>query len=197
MPMERQKKRNRGLKLILILAGIGVVLILMSISMARTSTTQYCMSCHEMKRYKTELEKSSHAVDKDKQPIACRQCHIPAEVGPKYVAVKVYLGMKDMITHYFGDPENLDRREMQQIARRFIPDENCRKCHQDLFKTTEGKDISEIGKLCHEAYLGTNGTTCRSCTGCHFNLAHLPRFDRRYFFNAEFAQRLPLEQENK
>jgi hypothetical protein len=57
--------------------------------------------------------------------------------------------------------------------------------------------ISEIGRLCHEAYQGKNGDTKRGCAGCHFNMAHLPKFDRRYFFNAEFAKRLPLKKEQK
>ncbi len=185
------------MKYIIILVGIVVFAALISISMVKTSTTEYCISCHEMKNYKTELEKSPHAVDKDKNPIECRQCHIPVDIGPKFVLVKTVVGLKDLITHHFGDPENLDRRRMQEIARRFIPDENCRKCHQDLFKNTKDKKISQIGKLCHEAYLGQNGTTKRGCAGCHFNMAHLPDFDRRYLFNAEFAKNLPLKQENK
>ncbi|OEU62812.1 MAG: hypothetical protein BBJ57_05890 [Desulfobacterales bacterium PC51MH44] len=191
------KSRKFPLKYILILLGIAVIIILMSISMARTSTTEYCVSCHEMERYKDELEKSSHAVDKDKNPIQCRQCHIPKNIGPKYLTVKTVLGLKDLIVHNFGNPEDLDRREMQKIGRRFIPDENCLACHQDLTKDVKDKELSEIGKLCHEAYQGKNGTTKRGCAGCHFNMAHLPQFDRRFFFNAEFAKRLPLQEEQK
>ena len=185
------------MKYLLIPLVIAVIIIFMSISMARTSTTEYCTSCHEMQKYKDELEKSSHAVDKDKNPIQCYQCHIPQGIGPKYLSVKIFLGMKDLFIHNFGDPENLDRRKMQEIGRRFIPDENCLVCHQDLNKDVKDKKISEVGRLCHEAYEGQNGTTKRGCAGCHFNMAHLPSFDRRFFFNAEFAKRLPLKEEQK
>ncbi|MDM8522425.1 NapC/NirT family cytochrome c [Desulfococcaceae bacterium HSG8] len=173
---------------------IGLLcLILVSKSFQSTSSTEFCMSCHEMKNYKNELEKSSHALDKDKKPIQCRQCHIPDSLGHKYLTVKAFLGTKDLIVHYMGNPDELDRRDMQKFARRFIPDENCLGCHQDLYKDAKEKKISEIGRLAHDAYLGKNGNTKRNCAGCHFNMAHLPEFDRRFPFNAEFAKRLPLK----
>ncbi len=168
-------------------------LILVSKSFQSTSSTEFCMSCHEMKNYKDELEKSSHAVDKDKKPIQCKHCHIPDELTHKYLATKLLFGIKDMAVHYLGDPENLDRRQMQNFARRFIPDENCLGCHQDLYKDAKDKKISEIGRLAHDAYSGKNGNTKRNCAGCHFNMAHLPEFDRRFAFNAEFAKKLPLK----
>jgi len=183
--------------LILVLIGIVGFTALMSISMARTSTTDFCMSCHEIRTHKDELAKSSHAVDKDKNPIECHQCHIPNSIGPRYLTVKIFIGAKDWLVHNFGDPENLDRRRLQVVARRFLPDENCRTCHEDLTKNTKGEKISEFGQLSHDAYLGKNGQTSRGCAGCHYNLAHLPDFDRRYFFNAEFAKRLPLKEEQK
>lgn len=190
--MAERRSRKILLSSAFILVGLAGV-IFVPVSMSRTSTAEYCMSCHEMKGHSDELKKSSHAVDKDKKPIECAQCHIPNSIGFKYVATKTLLGMKDLIVHYLGNPNRLNRRSMQNMARRFVPDENCLACHQDLSKNTKDQKISEIGKLCHDAYLGVNGTTKRNCAGCHFNMAHLPEFDRRYYFNAEFAKRLPLE----
>ncbi len=184
------KKKTKTLVIIMLVVVVGIVV--MSTQMARTSTTDYCMSCHEMKSRLDELKKSSHAVDKNKQPIQCAQCHIPLSVGPRYLVVKTVVGLNDLFVHYFGDPENLDRRALQVSARRFVMDENCLACHSDLYKDAKGeKPISAIGRLCHDAYLGKNGNTSRGCAGCHFNLAHLPDFDRRYFFNAEFVKRYP------
>ncbi|MEH0019453.1 MAG: NapC/NirT family cytochrome c [Desulfobacter sp.] len=187
-----------GKALVILLVTIAVVFAAIALTMANTSSTEFCMSCHEMKVYKQELEKSSHAVDKDKQEIACKDCHIPNTVSGKYVIVKTMLGVGDFMAHHFGDPDNLDRRKLQKIARRFVLDDNCLACHQDLFKDAKGGDsLSEIGRLCHEAYLGKNGQTRRGCAGCHFNMAHLPEFDRRYHFNAEFAKKLPLNKESQ
>jgi nitrate/TMAO reductase-like tetraheme cytochrome c subunit len=176
-------------------AVVAVAVLLVSIPMARTSTMTFCTSCHEMQIYKTELEKSSHALDKDKKPIECRQCHIPNDVGLRFLTVKTVLGVKDLLVHNFGDPDHLDRRKMQPVARRFVVDENCRDCHQDLTKTVKNEKISEFGRLSHEAYLGKNGTTKNGCAGCHFNMAHLPEFDRRFPFNQKFAEKLPLTKE--
>lgn len=178
----------------LILIVLGIFL---SVSMTKTSTTSYCLSCHEMKTHKEELEKSSHAFDKEKNPIECSQCHLPPGMGPRYVAVKIYAGMKDLWVHHLGDSANLDRRHLQGAARRFLMDDNCRACHQDLEKNVKGEPLSEIGKLCHEAYLGKNGQTQSSCAGCHQNMAHLPEFDRRYSVNAGFAAKFSLAKEKK
>jgi len=99
--------------------------------------------------------------------------------------------------HYLGDTSKLNRRNMQELAGRFVVDENCLACHGDLDKDVKGQPLSEIGKLCHDAYLGKNGTTAHGCAGCHANLAHLPEFDRRYEVNAKFAANLAQEKENK
>jgi nitrate/TMAO reductase-like tetraheme cytochrome c subunit len=194
-----EKKTKRSLKALFIFTPLIVVVLvaLLSVSMAKTSTTNYCLSCHEMKSYKEELEKSSHAFDKDKNPIECSQCHLPSGVGPRYVAVKIYSGTKDLWAHHVGDPTRLDRRHLQSVARRFLMDDNCLACHQDLYKNVKNEPISEIGKLCHDAYLGKNGETESRCAGCHQNLAHLPEFDRRYLINAKFAAKFSLEKEKK
>lgn len=159
-----------------------------------TSTNDFCTTCHVMKRHQTELQFSPHAVDKDKNPIQCVQCHLPNSIGPKYVAVKTYLGVKDVVVNTFGDDE-FYRAELQVSARKFIDDESCRACHEDLMKTTKDKPISKEGKLAHEAYLGINGCTNRGCADCHHNAAHLPDFDRRYLVNADFAAKLPSQKE--
>ncbi len=143
------------------------------------------------------MKLSSLAVDKDKKALECTQCHIPRTKGPRFVAVKSIQGLSDLVAHYFGHPENLDRRELQAQAQRFMSDDNCLACHQDLYKDTKDKPISEVGRLCHDAYLGKNGTTRHGCVGCHSNLAHLPEFDRRYEVNAKFAAKLAQEKENK
>ena len=181
---------------LLVIGGVVVLFIAAtSFTMSVTSSTDYCMSCHEMVTYQVELDASPHAVDADNNPMECHQCHIPNSIGAKYVAVKVISGVKDQVVHTFGDPSNLDRRNLQDLARRFIQDDNCKSCHQDLFQSSTEEQISEIGRLAHEAYLGINGSTRKNCSGCHFNIAHLPDFDRRFPFNNKFSQNLPLSEE--
>jgi len=164
---------------------------------ADTSSTQYCVSCHEMKRYQLELQASSHFKDAEKKEISCSQCHIPPS-GVRWASIKLVFGIKDIYAHYFGEPNDLDRLKLQQFTRRFIPDENCLACHKDLTKNVKNEPISETGRQAHEAYLGKNGDSRSNCSGCHQNMAHLPTFDGRYAVNAKFAARLAaLEEEKK
>jgi cytochrome c-type protein NapC len=194
--MAQERPRKFPFKMVLIPLGIVGLIAFVAVSMARTSTNSYCLSCHEMQRYQDELKLSSHAVDKDKKALECAQCHIPPTVGPRFVAVKTIQGLTDLVVHHFGHPDNLNRRQLQAQAQRFMSDDNCLACHQDLYKNTEDQPISEIGRLCHDAYLGKNGTTRHGCVGCHSNLAHLPEFDRRYEVNAKFAAKLAQEKES-
>ena len=83
-----------------------------------------------------------------------------------------------------------DRRKIQTNARNSIQAEKCQACHKDLYKNEKGEPISEIGRLCHDAFFGKNGETRQTCAGCHINVAHLPEFDRYLPVNAEFAQKL-------
>jgi cytochrome c-type protein NapC len=148
--MEEEKKRGFAFKArwFYVIPMLLLLVVLLGVTMARTSTTSYCLSCHEMQTHKNELEKSSHALDKDKQPIECAQCHLPAGVGPRYAAVKAYSGISDLWAHYFGDPSGLDRRHLQVEARRFLMDDNCLACHQDLSQTGTDTKVRPYGDTC-------------------------------------------------
>ncbi|MCL1915124.1 MAG: NapC/NirT family cytochrome c [Desulfovibrionaceae bacterium] len=160
-----------------------------------TSSTDFCVSCHEMGPYPQELRFSSHAKDKNGKEIACSQCHIPQGIGPRFLSVKMYSGIKDLAVHLWLKPDRINRPHAQAVARRFVDDGNCLACHEDLFKNAKGDaPVSEYGRLSHEAYLGKNGNTKRNCAGCHINLAHLPEFDRRLVVNAAFASRFQQEE---
>ncbi len=185
-------KGHRYSAVLLALAGFVALCAVSAYALRATSSTAFCMSCHEMQPYRTELQASSHAKDTNGTPIDCRQCHIPAGAGPRFLAVKIYSGVKDVAVHFLQRPDTLDRVHAQQAARRFVDDANCLACHGDLYTNAKGDaPVSEFGKLAHDAYLGKNGNTRQGCAGCHVNLAHLPEFDRRLPGNASFASRLP------
>jgi len=144
-----------------------------------------CKRCHDVVTYQQELAASPHAKDAEGKPISCEQCH-QFHYSPltSYYARDAYYDKK------IFPPGAFDRRKLQANARKAIPPEKCQACHKDLSKNAKGEPISEIGQLCHDAYLGKNGETRRQCAECHVNIAHLPPFDREYPFNAEFAKKL-------
>jgi trimethylamine-N-oxide reductase cytochrome c-type subunit TorC len=181
-------------------AGIVVVALVVfcavsAYGLKATSSLEFCTSCHEMNVHAEELKYSSHAKDADGKVIICSDCHIPAGYGPRYLSVKIYSGLKDLYVHYKDAPDSIDRGKEQLVARRFLDDDNCLRCHADLYKDAKGeKPVSTIGKLAHDNYLGKNGQARSNCAGCHVNLAHLPEFDRRLNVNKEFAMRIQKQE---
>ena len=144
-----------------------------------------CKRCHDVGEYQRELKASPHAVDKDKKPISCEQCH-----HFHYNPLTSYYARDEYYDKKIFAPGTFDRRKMQEAARKTMEAQKCQACHKDLHKNAKGKQISEIGRLCHDAYLGKNGETRRTCAGCHINIAHLPPFDRNQPYTAEFAKKL-------
>jgi nitrate/TMAO reductase-like tetraheme cytochrome c subunit len=192
-------EKRRQYRVALLALGVFVVCCgITGYALHVTSSTDFCMSCHEMKPYLKELRFSSHAKDKDGNEIGCGQCHIPLGVGPRFLAVKLYSGVKDVAVHFWSKPDSLNRVHAQEAARRFVDDATCLVCHQDMYKNAKNNaPVSEYGRLAHDAYLGKNGNTKRNCAGCHINLAHLPAFDRWLQINAAFTSRLQQEEEKQ
>ena len=167
----------------------GVLVVAAGVKL--TSTTTFCLSCHEMRVYQQELAMSPHAKDASGAEIGCSRCHIPNAHVVRMLGAKAWMGMKDIWLHSTGDVTELDRAAMQPVARRFTDDSNCRQCHQDLMRNAKNTaENSVYGKLSHANYLGENGKSPTGCVGCHRNMAHLPKFDRRIPINREFAMRL-------
>ena len=167
----------------------GVLIVAGGIKL--TSTTTFCISCHEMRVYQQELVMSPHARDASGEDIGCSRCHIPNAHVVRMLGAKAWMGIKDVWMHSTGDVSELDRAAMQPVARRFTDDSNCRGCHQDLMRNAANTaENSFYGKLSHANYLGENGKSPGGCVDCHRNVAHLPIFDRRIPKNKEFALKL-------
>jgi len=174
------------------LAMAGAALLITAGSLQAETIADKCNYCHDVANYERELKASSHVVDKDKKVIGCDQCHVP-HFDPLESFFKSFGKDRKLVNGKVFQPGELDRRRMQDNARRFIPADKCLKCHADLTKNTKGEKISEVGRLCHEAYEGKNGNTRRTCAGCHMNIAHLPDWDRRLMvINADFNAKLPV-----
>ncbi len=154
-------------------------------SAADRPPVEECMRCHDVKQYQHELKNSVHAFDKDKKEISCEQCHV-FHFSPltSYYARDKYYDKK------IFEPGTFDRRKMQGNARQTDLTAKCQECHKDLTKNVKGEPISLIGSLAHDAFLGKNGTTRKTCAGCHINMGHLPDFDKDLMINAEFAKKL-------
>ena len=182
--MKRQGAIRAGLLIPLSFAIVGATA---AVTLAgERPAVEECMRCHDVKLYQHELKLSSHAVDKDNNPISCEQCHV-FHFNPltSYYARDAYYDKK------IFEPGSFDRRRMQANARQTDLSAKCQECHKDLSKNAKGDGpVSQIGVLAHDAFLGKNGTTRKTCAGCHVNVGHLPDFDMDLMIRAEFAKKL-------
>lgn len=172
-------------------AGTVCGILVVAAGVKLTSTTTFCLSCHEMRVYQQELAMSPHARDASGQTIGCSRCHIPNAHVVRMLGAKAWMGLKDVWMHSTGDVVDLDRAAMQSVARRFTDDSNCRGCHQDLMRNASNTAPNSVyGQLSHANYLGQNGKSPSGCVYCHRNVAHLPKFDERIPNNQKFAMKL-------
>ncbi len=145
-----------------------------------------CMRCHDVKQYQHELKYSSHAFDKDKKEISCEQCHVF-----HFSPLTSYYARDEYYDKKIFEPGTFDRAKMQKNARLTDITAKCQECHKDLTKNAKGDGpVSQLGGLAHDAFLGKNGSTRKTCSGCHINIAHLPESDMDLMIKAEFAKKL-------
>ncbi|MCU0611772.1 MAG: NapC/NirT family cytochrome c [Candidatus Eisenbacteria bacterium] len=154
-------------------AAIGGVLALAlvgaaSLGVSWSSSSSFCMSCHEMRVVGEQGWMQSRHYQNDAGVVAsCSDCHVPHRLFPK-LYVKARDGSKDVFVHFFGesDPSRMNWDELAASARRKVYDESCRSCHQNL--TPEGLSIKGI--VAHREYLRMKGR--QRCLDCHLELFH-------------------------
>ncbi len=161
----------------LLLAGLaGAALCLVSVAgggamFVYSSSTPFCISCHEMQvvaeqgwMYSPHYSNSSGVVAQ------CADCHVPPEPLPM-VWTKTRDGLKDTFVHLFGesDPRRMDWEALGESARGHIPDSACTRCHENLVPA--GASIKMI--VAHREAIRLKGE--RRCLDCHTKPFH-----RRY-----------------
>jgi len=175
-PAEQSKKRWRGRTLTVgLLVSLGVVLgfplfSLTYYTMARTSTPQFCASCHEIQPAYFDWQTSSHVVN-DKGFVAdCMDCHLPAPHDTiNFFYVKTAHGIRDVLLHFVGGP--YDRQAMRQQAWATIENDQCLKCHRNLLYMPYKRGAM----LAHRAVIHPRPGYEKRCTDCHRNFVHRPR----------------------
>lgn len=95
----------------LCLVGVGVVALWgTQWVMHKTSTTEFCVSCHSMSYPKAEWEGSSHFANTKGVRAQCSDCHIPKE-GWHYVKAK-FIALKDLWYEAQGKIENKENMKL-------------------------------------------------------------------------------------
>lgn len=145
-----------------------------------TSTTEFCLSCHEMKVMQEELSKTVHFKNRTGVRVGCGDCHVPRHQPDKIIA-KVH-ALDDVYAHLIGiidTPEKFELRR-EEMAHTVWADmkanksQACRSCH--AFEAMEFARQADRPRRKHEEAMN-NGETC---IDCHKGVAHaLPKGFRK------------------
>lgn len=159
--------KTKFIFIIIVLAIFGLCFTYFSVEM--TSTTEFCVLCHEMDHSLETLKESTHYKDENGKTIAtCRDCHLPSWRHPiGLVWAKMYHGTKD-VYHHFADGDEMKypyyQYEMRMKARKSVPSSSCIECHDDVM---ESKDPDII--MFHKGLIKNKQL---NCVDCHKNLVH-------------------------
>ena len=160
---------------------VGVLLMsLFSTAMEKTSTNDYCMSCHTHEQADLDWKKSPHYLSHSGVMTDCAACHLPPkEEGLlKYYIAKSRIGVKDVWTKWTKDTDKIDWESKRSLenARKIVFNSSCEKCHVNLYP--EG--ISDDGITAHLYYEDNAKKLGLDCVSCHLNVGHyMPGYEHK------------------
>jgi cytochrome c-type protein NapC/trimethylamine-N-oxide reductase cytochrome c-type subunit TorC len=173
---------KKGIKPALLVAvGILIAFPLFSITyytMVRTSTPEFCATCHEIQFAYNTWKTSTHVNNAQGFVADCMDCHLPAPQDTlDFFYQKTFHGIKDVITHFIQD--EYDHEKNRQKAYGSFKNAQCMKCHRNLLYIPDKRGAM----LAHKTVLYPLPGYEKRCVDCHKNLVHNPReiFDYKQF----------------
>ncbi len=158
--------------LILVCVGVAIGFPIFSASyytMARTSTPEFCASCHEIQFAYNTWKTSSHVNNAHGFTADCMDCHLPAPQDTfNFFYAKTFHGLKDIFAHFTMD--EYDHKENREKAYKSIKNEQCMKCHRNLLYIPNKRGAM----LAHKTALFPMEGYEKQCTDCHRDLVHNP-----------------------
>ena len=158
-----------------LLVGVGIVIAfpLFSMSyytMVRTSTPEFCASCHEIKPAVVAWRSSSHTNNGAGVVVDCMDCHLPAPQDTfDFFFAKTYHGIKDVVIHFFQDA--YDREKARESAYAAFENDQCQKCHRNLLHMPTQRGAM----LAHRSVVYARPGYEKKCVDCHYDLVHSER----------------------
>ena len=156
----------------IVLVGVGMILAfpVFSISyytMVRTSTPEFCATCHEIKPAVRAWRASTHTNNAAGVVVDCMDCHLPAPQDTHdFFFAKTYHGIKDVAIHFFMD--EYDREKARNAAYASFDNDQCQKCHRNLLHMPNNRGAM----LAHRTVLFARAGYAKKCVDCHYDLVH-------------------------
>ena len=167
----------------LIIIGIIIAFPIFSITyytMARTSTPQFCASCHEIQWAYNTWKTSTHVNNAQGFVADCMDCHLPAPQDTfDFFYAKTFHGIKDLIVHFTQD--EYDRSKNREKAYASFKNDQCMKCHRNLLYIPDKRGAM----LAHRTVLWPRPGYEKKCVDCHRNLVHN---ERQYYDYKHYKQ---------
>ncbi len=158
---------------ILIIIGMIIAFPLFSVgyyTMVRTSTPQFCATCHEIQYAYNTWKTSTHVNNAQGFVADCMDCHLPAPQNTfDFFYQKTFHGIKDIIIHFIQD--EYDHQENREKAYASFKNDQCMKCHRNLLYIPDKRGAM----LAHKTVLYPRTGYEKKCVDCHRNLVHNKR----------------------
>ena len=163
---------------LLVIIGIFIAFPLFSITyytMVRTSTPQFCASCHEIQFAYNTWKTSTHVNNAHGFVADCMDCHLPAPHDIlDFFYAKTFHGLKDIVVHFTQD--EYDHEKNRAAAYASFKNEQCQKCHRNILYIPNKRGAM----LAHRDVLYARPGYEKKCVDCHRNLVHTNRDQYEY-----------------
>jgi len=163
-------KKKYWIAAVFVVVGIVIAFPLFSMTyytMVRTSTPEFCASCHEIKPAVRAWRASTHTNNNAGVVVDCMDCHLPAPQDTfDFFFSKTYHGIKDVAVHFFVG--EYDRQEAREAAYASFDNAQCQKCHRNLLQMPTRRG----GMLAHRSVLYARPGYEKKCVDCHYDLVH-------------------------
>ena len=151
---------------------VGLVFSLVTASQfERTSTVEFCSSCHEMTVFHGTWRDGPHGlIHRGAIRAKCTDCHLPHDGLLHYIRAKIFYGLNDYYAHVTGKKASVKHwlehweHKKPYVHKAYVS--GCKKCHKEIIG--DGIPIKAI--LAHKAYL--IGETKKNCISCHHMVGH-------------------------
>lgn len=160
--------------ILLITCGIVIAFPLFSMTyytMVRTSTPQFCASCHEIQFAYNTWKTSTHVNNAQGFVADCMDCHLPAPHDTvAFFYSKTAHGIKDIFVHFTQEADEYDNKVQRMKAYRYFKNEQCQKCHRNILNIPDKRGAM----LAHKTVLYPMPGYEKKCVDCHYDLVHNP-----------------------
>jgi len=171
--------KGKGFALLVgLVVGAGVVIGAYQTSVA-LSSDESCMKCHVHPAAENSWRMSDHVINKSGVKTHCVACHLPPQQHTwSYYTAKAKLGFRDLWYYIVRDSADYDwdSKQVLENAVKYIPNQSCKECHQNLFP--EG--ISDDGVTAHLYYEDNEKKLDLQCISCHLDAGHqMPNYSHK------------------